>query len=71
MKQNKAQFIFDNFIEVDTRSNLYKVTKWLNVGSIAFSIEPWPEDHWRIYVKKDAAETLSIMEEELKKIGGD
>jgi len=66
MKQSKAQFIFDNFIEVG-RNDLYKVTKWLNVGSIVFVVEPWPEDQWRVYVKKDAAETLKIMEEELIK----
>lgn len=68
MKQNKVQFVFDNFINVDSREDLHKVTKWLNVGSdIAYAVEPWPEDHWRIYVRKDAAETLSIVEEELKK----
>jgi len=46
MKQSKAQFIFDNFIEVG-RNDLYKVTKWLNVGSIVFVVEPWPEDQAR------------------------
>jgi len=66
MEQNKTQFIFDHFIEV-SRKDLYKVTKWLNVGSILYAVEPWPEDQWRIYVKKEAGDTLEIMEEELKK----
>jgi len=64
MKQNKVQFIFDYFIDVG-RKDLYKVTKWLDVGSIAYAVEPWPEDRWRVYVRKDAAETLSIMEEQI------
>ncbi len=68
MKQNKTQFVFDNFINVASREDLHKITKWLNVGGdIAYAVEPWPEDHWRIYVRKDAAETLSIIEGELKK----
>jgi len=64
MKRNKAQFIFDYFIDVG-RKDLYKVTKWLNVGSIAYAVELRSEDHWRVYVHEDAAETLKIMEEEL------
>jgi hypothetical protein len=56
----------DNFIEVD-KKDLNKVVKWLCVGSIMFAVEPWPDSVWRIYVKKDAADTLAIMEEELKK----
>ena len=66
MKQNKAQFIVDHYIEVG-RDALYKVTKWLCVGSIAFVVEPWPNDRYRIYVRKDVAETLKIAEEEAKK----
>ena len=66
MEQNKAQFIFDNYIVIG-RDDLYKVTKWLNVGSIVFLVEPWPEDQWRVYVRKDAADILETMEEELRK----
>jgi hypothetical protein len=64
MEQHKNTLVFDHFIEVG-RKNLYKVTKWLNVGSVAYAVEPWPDDRWRVYVRKDAAETLNIMEEEL------
>ena len=66
MDQSKSTFIVDNFIEVG-RKDLYKVTKWLCVGSVSFVVEPWPYDRWRVYVRKDAAEILSTMEEELRK----
>ena len=66
MEQNKVQFIFDNYIEVEIK-DLHKVTRWLTVGSITHTVEPWPEDQWRVYVKKDAADILKLMEEELNK----
>ena len=66
MEQNKTQFIVDNYIDVG-RKDLYKVTKWLCVGSVAFVVEPWPNDRWRVYVRKDAAISLRIMEEEIGK----
>lgn len=66
MKQHKNTLIFDNFIEVG-RKNLYKVTKWLNVGSVTYAVEPWPDDRWRVYVRKDASDVLNTIEEEIRK----
>lgn len=66
MKQNKAQFIFDYYADV-IGSQLDKLTQLLNAGGIAYAAEPWPDGHYRVYVKKDASGMLKILEEGVKK----
>jgi hypothetical protein len=66
MKQNKSQFIFDFYAEV-IGGQLDRLVKLLNAGGIAYAAEPWPEGHYRVYVKKDAAGMLRILEESIKR----
>ena len=57
MRQNKAQFIMDYYIVVPN-SFLDSVTGTLNGLGIVYTIEPWPDDYCRVYVKKDGKKIL-------------
>lgn len=65
MQQNKSQFIVDNFVTIDSRSTLSLVMKFLVHTGTMFVVEPWPGESWRVYVRKDAAEVLKIVEDDL------
>ena len=61
VKQNKTNFIMDNYIELNNPFAVRDIVKQLIDSSIAFAVEPWPDDHWRIYVKKDAKGLLGTL----------
>ena len=65
MKQNKSQFVVDHFVEVNNKSALTIVMKFLAAQHTLFIVEPWPGENWRIYVRKDAETALQIIEDDL------
>ena len=65
MKQNKHQLIFDYYKEVSLGS-LFSSVQYMTSRGVLFAVEPWPDNKWRIYVKKDARHTFDEMEEHLK-----
>jgi hypothetical protein len=58
MKQNKAQFILDYYVEVGGIKELSLLTAGLNCSSVMYAVEPWPSDIYRVYVKKDVKHIL-------------
>jgi hypothetical protein len=64
MKQNKTNFIMDYYVAVGP-GGLEEMTDILNTKSVAYVVEPWPEENARIYVRKDAARVLKEVEEEV------
>lgn len=66
MKQNKSTFIFDNFIEINGEKDLNDATGMLNLMGITYAVEPWGEDEFRIYCRKDVAMVLEGTEKALK-----
>lgn len=65
MIQNKDKFIVDYYAEVKG-AEAERLTNLLLAGGILFIAEPWPEGHYRVYVKKDAAGILKILEKGVK-----
>ena len=61
MRENKTQFIMDNYIVVPN-SALDKVTTAMNNSGIAYAVEPWPDEFCRVYVRKDASRVLKAIE---------
>ena len=62
MKQNKAKFIFDLYIVAKDMPTLNNVTSYLNSARVAYCVEPWPEYHYRIYVRKDSKRALGVID---------
>lgn len=65
MKQDKSQFVVDNYVTVNNSSTLSLVMKLLARHGVLFVVEPWPGQSWRVYVRKDAEQALKIVEEDL------
>lgn len=63
MKQNKAQFIVDYYVTINNKVALQDIMIGLKHAGCLFVVEPWPEDHWRVYVRKDMAFMLEKLEE--------
>jgi len=62
MDQSKTTFVVDNFITLENRAELKKATKWANLLSILYVVEPWPEDTWRMYVRKESGTILADLD---------
>jgi len=61
MKQNKTQFIADNYIDIKGRINLTNAMDILCDRGM-FVVEPWGDDNWRVYVRKDIKQVLEDVE---------
>lgn len=62
MKQNKAKFIFDNYIVVPNYA-LDRVTALIHAGGVAYAVEPWPDGYSRVYVREDVKAVLRAAEQ--------
>ena len=68
MKQSKSTFIVDHYLDIRSHEDLLSATKMLaDEAGVMFIVEPWPGNHWRIYVKKGSDPALIAVEEGLKK----
>ena len=61
MDQSKTKFIVDNYITIKS-GNLTKVAYLLFSAGVLFVCEPWPDGHYRIYVRKDVKHLLEVIE---------
>jgi hypothetical protein len=67
MKQNKTQFIADNYVDTESQASLSLIIRFLAGRGVLFIVEPWPDYRWRVYVKKDSAHVLQAIEDDLLK----
>lgn len=67
MNQNKAQFIFDYYVEIREYSKLRSATHVLQTEGILHVVEPWPGNMYRLYVRKDQKAALEILEDTVLK----
>lgn len=58
MEQQKATFVVDYYIMVQGIPDLNLVTAYLNCRHVLFIVEPWPDDWFRIYTRKDVKDEL-------------
>ena len=64
VKQNKSQFVVDNYVEVNGIKELSLLTAGLNCAGILYVVEPWGggatalDGLFRVYVRKDVAHIL-------------
>ena len=52
-KQHKAKFIADYYVEIQGICDLNLVTAYLNCRSLMYVVEPWPDEWYRVYARKD------------------
>jgi hypothetical protein len=64
MKNNKIQFIADCYIDVEDQETLLAIIPKL--VDVAFFVEPWPGNNWRVYVRKDASHLLEDIGEAIE-----
>ena len=72
MIQHKSTFIVDHYIDVQGISTLGIVTLYLNgLSGVLYVVEPWGEDHFRVYVKKGSESVLKTISDVLGGINSD
>lgn len=62
MDNIKHSLRFDLRMFVKGMHNLKNTCDYLASLSVAYGIEPWPEDYYAVYVRKDAEHILEVIE---------
>lgn len=57
----KATFRFDIKIMVEGTVSLDNATDYLNCAGVCYAIEPWPEDHYAIYLWAEHSRQAEII----------
>ena len=63
---HNKEFGETQYIQVDNDDTMRNICRRLIFAGVFFMCEPWPEEQWRVYVKKEGKKRLELIDEEIE-----